>query len=283
MAQLTEMAVAPKMFTAPGPHGPTMQFMDQARPTMAQFTELSVAPKMFMAPGPNGPTMQFMDQARATTGELTEGSILITGLQNPAGGAGYTAPQDQARATTAELTELAGPNSIGAAAGTGPGGAMTYLMDAARATLKQFTRDYTGGAGQSQLQAAMNTDAYAAAHLNDKLEQAMNVQRAPQQGSIGDVGSNCDRVGFGDASTVRVKNDNLLMPQAPLADMRGQAMERWIPQVTVNSNLALEEQWVNDRNSPYVLGQLSQNPYAIPMFAQTGNMNLPLQVSAANP
>jgi len=40
---------------------------------------------------------------------------------------------------------------------------------------------------------------------------------------------------------------------------------------------------VNDRNSPYVLGQLQQNPYAIPSYFQTGNMSLPLEVSGANP
>ena len=60
-------------------------------------------------------------------------------------------------------------------------------------------------------------------------------------------------------------------------------MERWIPKTTVSINQASQEQWVNDRNSPFVLGQLQSNPYAIPAFAQTGNLSYPPEISGANP
>jgi hypothetical protein len=162
---------------------------------------------------------------------------------------------------------------------------MTYLQDQARATVKQFTSDheYSGGAGvQEGLQAPMNTEAYQHAILNDKLEQTNTAYRAPNQGPIGTVGTNADRVGFGDSATVRVRNDNAINNYDAPADMRGKGMDRWIPATTVNYNMATEERWVNDRNSPYVIGQLQQNPFAIPPFFQTGNMNLPLEVSANN-
>jgi len=172
----------------------------------------------------------------------------------------------------------------GASSAARPHGAMTYLMDTARATLKQFTSDheYTGGAGQSELQAAMNRDASDVMRLNEKLEQTNTSSRAPNQGPMGAVGTNDDRLGYGDASTVRVRDDSLVQSHQPTADHRGQGFGRWIPQVSVNTNRAAEERWVNDRNSPYVLEQLQSNPYTIPMFAQTGNMNLPIEVSASN-
>jgi len=256
---------------------------DVARTTRAEFTENQVAPQLYNSGAPGAPTAHFMDQARPTVGEFTELKIRAPAVANGQHGqAPMTYLQDTARATVGEATENAYLVTAAQAPYSGP---YTGMMDEARPTIKQFTSDheYAGGLGQSELQAAMNTDAYLNVVLNDKLEETNTAHRAPNQAPIGMVGTNADRVGYGDACTVRVRNDNAVNNYDAPPDMRGQGMDRWIPATTVNDNLAREERWVNDRNSPYVLGQLQNNPYAIPSYAQTGNMNLPLEVSAANP
>ena len=186
---------------------------------------------------------------------------------------------DTARATVAEGTELAGPNSV-SNVGTQVASAMTYLMDAARATFKQFTSDhaYAGGL-QVENQAAMSQEQYQQAHLNDKLEQTNAVSRAPSLNPIGTTSTNAPRVGFGDPNTVRVRNDCLVNEWTGLANKTSQGMERWIPRTTVSTNQATAEAWVDSRNSPYLLAQLQNNPFALPSFATVGNMSLPPEVS----
>lgn len=265
--------------------------MDVARTTRAEISELAVAPQMYNQVGPGAPTAHFMDQARATVSELTEGQVVVHNAYGgaAAGGAAYTGPMDVARPTISEFTELAGETATGPLGHGGLTAAQMYNMDPARTTLKQWTSDheYTGGVGHGQLQAVMNRDQYANVNLNDKLEQTNTVSRAPTMGPLGTVSTNADRVGFGDPNTVRVRSDVSLGDyyQAP-GSMPSQGLDPRGPLagvMTTNDNLTMIEQTVDSRNSPYVLGQLQSNPYAIPMFAQTGNMNLPLEVSGANP
>lgn len=210
------------------------RYEDVARPTLLEATEQEThtgAPRPPVAAG----TAQFMDMARPTLLEATESQTVVTNAQGAT-----QAPQ-------------------------------TYLMDDARPTLKQATSDheYTGGAGQGELVAPMNTQAARdETRLNEKLEVAMTLDRAPVMGSnLNVTGLNTDRLGYGDASTVRVRDDCHLNPHEAPKDERGQGMVRWIPQVTVNLNKASEEAWINCRNEDYVLTGLEQNPYAQPAWS----------------
>ena len=168
---------------------PTMQFMDQAKPTMLEATEGMV--RMANGNWMLAPTMQFVDQAKPTMLEATENSF------RQANGNWSLAPtmqfMDSARPTMLEATEMAGANSVTNAQATGGQFApMTYNMDPARQTLKQFTsdHDYTGIAGSAANEAAMSTYAYTQnAILNDKLGIATSACRAPNQGPSSTIGT----------------------------------------------------------------------------------------------
>lgn len=239
--------------------------MDPARATMLEGTELNSQTGAPTVSG-GGARTYYMDEARATLLEGTEAQVRQSAMST------YTGPtmqfMDSARATLLEGTEsqTSVSNANFAAA------PMTYLMDAARATLKQWTSDhsYEGGAGTSELQAPMQSvDLMRNAHLNDKLEAAMDVQRAPAMGGNVDVEmGNRDRIGFGDARTVRVRPDFLPNNYGGLVDRTGESNERWIPTSTVADTKAVEESWTNQRNAPYVLTGLAGNPFAQPMWNQ---------------
>lgn len=263
MLEFTEQQVRPTALNGVST-GPTMQFMDQARPTIGEGTELHVRATALNGVS-TGPTMQFMDQARPTVGEGTEQQVRPTALNGVSTGPTMQF-MDQARATVGEGTELATAVSGVMGAAMAP---MNYLQDPARPTLKQMTsnHDYTGGAGQSELNAPMETGSYQSAHLNEKLEIAMNINRAPTMGDINVTSVNTPRVGYGDPLTVRVRDDFLPNRYGGLCDKTAQGMDRWIPQVTVNDQKAMEESWQNCRNENYVLTGLAQNPYAIPIWS----------------
>jgi hypothetical protein len=253
---------------------------------MLETTEMAVRQGAF-GQGVMAPTMQYMDQARTTMLEATEmAGPNSVGNVATALSAAQMYNMQPARTTVLEGTEMAGPNSVTNVQGANYA-AMTYNMDPARPTLKQFTsdHDYTGIAGQGQNEAAMSTYAYTQnAVLNNKLEIANSSFRAPNQGPMGMVGTNADRVGYGDPTTTRLKHEVQANNYVGLPNvMPTGCMDRWIPQTTVNDRRAFDDQWINDRNSPFVVQQLQQNPFAIPMIAHTGNPTLPPQIAGANP
>lgn len=241
---------------------PTNRFADVARPTVGEGTELSTmqgAPRPPVAAG----TAHFMDAARPTMLEATEASVAVTNAHS-AVAAPQTYTTDAARATVGETTFT----SVSGGAQGATQAPTVYTEDDARATLKQESRDYTGAAGQSELQAPME-HYIAPTRLNEKLEISMTANRAPVMGDrVNVTGLNTDRVGYGDPSTIRVRDDLHLNTHDAPADHRGQGMGRWIPQVTVKDQKATGESSQNCRNDDYVLTGLAQNPYALPMWSQ---------------
>lgn len=247
---------------------PTTQFMDQARTTTLEGTELY---SHNGAPGAQvvAPSTYYMDEARATMLEGTESQVRASAMQAHSGPTMQF--MDSARATLLEGTEL---QTTVSNPGTATSAPLTYLMDAARATLKQWTSDhsYEGGVGNADLQAPLQShDFLQNAVLNEKLEAAMDVQRAPAMGGNVDVEmGHRDRIGYGDASTVRVRPDFLPNTYNGMANRTGESQTRWIPTSTVSDSKAVEESWMNERNAPFVLTGLAQNPYAQPMWNAPG-------------
>lgn len=247
-------------------NAPTTHFMDEARATLLQGTENAV----HMGALNNmttAPTTHFMDQARTTLLELTEGAVREGAL------GGALAAQvgliDEARATLRQGTELASESSVQGPSTTQGSAAMTYNMDPAPATLKQWTSDhaYEGGAGNVETSSApMLRDNYTLnAILNEKLEAAMTIDRQPAMGPLGTTATNADRLGAGDPCTVRVRNDAHLASLEYEAgpNMNGQSQVRWIPQVSVSDQRALQADY---RTESFALSQLATNPFALPLW-----------------
>lgn len=304
-AELTEMATASSVsgvrapiaagYAAPMDVARTTRLeLSEAmtRPTNIQSTALASAPAMYNMTAPdatmrqatecvfrqannNGsmllaPSVGFMDEQKATTRQLTESEIRAPSVQNGSLAAPMTYNMTPLRVTLAEGTELAGANSV-SGVGSQISSAMVYLMDGAKNTLKQFTSDhsYAGGLADQVTNAPMNRSQYEETHLNEKLEQTNTVWRQPSQGPMGMVGTNADRVGAGDPSTVRVRDDALLNQWNPTPDQTGQGFERWIPRMTTDENLAHQERAVDERNTDsWLLGQLHTNPFALPPLYQ---------------
>lgn len=260
----TEMQVRASALNGQG-QAPTNHFMDIAKPTLLEGTEMQVRASALNGQG-QAPTNHFMDSAKPTLLEGTEMQVRASAL-NGANQAPMLPFSDEAKPTRLEGTEMATEASI-----SGPMSSsvapMTYLQDEARPTLKQGTSNHSYEGGANSIHSApMQTDSYLDARLNEKLEVAMTVDRAPAMGSIGTTTSNADRLGFGDASTVRMRDDNLVQQYDGIVDRSGQNNTRWIPQVTVRDQKANVESLLNQRNDCYVLTGLAENPFALPKWS----------------
>lgn len=81
------------------------------------------------------------------------------------------------------------------------------------------------------------------------------------------LGTNADRVGYGDPTTTRLKTESNFQNYLGLPYVPG-VVDRWIPTTTVNDRRAFTDAWMNERNNPYVVQQLQNNPFALPPMCQ---------------
>ncbi len=237
-------------------------FSDEARQTLHSATEMNTVAGAVRAPVP-ATTIYPQDEGRPTLLSATEMASIPGAVRAPVA-APSVFPEDEARATLKQFTSDHAYSGNAATTITAP---TLQFQDSLAPTLKEATSDraYEGGA-QSEHLAPMDREALLNTRLNDKLSDAVSVGRAPVVGNINVAIGNADRMGLGDASTVKFKDPNLVLNYLGLQNRTSETMQRWIPQVSVRDQKMLDDNCIETRNDAYVISSLLENPLALPRW-----------------